>query len=174
MSRKLSIVVICLMLSCAGPSSTPESTEIENLDLGLTLSGLPPGFVIASNQGSSLELRPADQQKKGILWFEVGPEREGVNLVAAVQAHQQQMEGMPEGDYKGGQELQGDFGSAFYSRGQYLDQGERMEETAVFMIHPSGNRLLVIHYRYPAGDDSAARVEQVIDVISYLEMPSAS
>lgn len=105
----------------------------------------------------------------GILWFAVGPEQEGVNLVAAVQNHKEQMEGKPGADYKGGQELQGDFGTAFYSRGRYVDQGELTEETAVFMIHPSGNRLLTIHYRYPAGDDSSARVEQLISVIGYLE-----
>jgi len=169
MSRYLTFVAILLALSCAGPAAPPESTSITNIDLGLSLSGLPPGLVVASNQGSSLELRPADEWKKGILWFEVGPEREGVNLVAAVKNHQEQMEGLPEGDYKGGQELTGDFGSAFYSRGQYVQDGERLEETAVFMIHPSGNRLLVVHYRYPAGNDSAARVEQVIDVINYLE-----
>lgn len=173
MSRNLTFVVILLMLSCAGPASPPEPVVIENVDLELKLSGLPEGLVLASNQGTSFELRPADETTKGILWFEVGPERDGVNLVAAVQHHQEQMEGMPEADYQGGQELQGDFGSAFYSRGRYVDQGERLEDTAVFMIHPSGNRLLGIHYRYPAADDSAARVEQLIDVITYLEMAPA-
>ena len=43
------------------------------------------------------------------------------------------------------------------------------EETLILLIHPAGNRLLTIAYRYPAGDDSAARVEQLIDVLSYLE-----
>lgn len=174
MPRGLTFAVILLTLSCAAPVPPPESTVIENIDLGLTLSGLPPGLVLASNQGSSLELRPADESQGGILWFKVGPEQEGVNLVAAVQAHKDQIEGRTDGDYKGGQELTGDFGSAFYSRGRYVEGGERTEETAVFMIHPSGNRLLVIHYRYPADDDSAARVEQLIDVISYIEWAHGS
>ena len=170
MYRRLAVVASAVLaLSCAGPASPPEPTVISNIDLGITLSGLPDGLVVASNQGSSLELRPADPLVGGILWFAVGPEQEGVNLVAAVQAHQARMEGMVDGDYKGGQELQGDFGTAFYSRGQYTEGEELMEETVVFMIHPAGNRLLGIHYRYPAGDDSAARVEQLIDVISYLE-----
>jgi hypothetical protein len=169
MPRGLTFAVIILALSCAAPVPTPESTAIENVDLGLTLSGLPPGLVLASNQGSSFELRPADQSQGGILWFKVGPEQEGVNLVAAVQAHKDQIEGRNDGDYNGGQELTGEFGTAFYSRGRYVEDGEQTEEAAVFMIHPSGNRLLVIHYRYPAGDDSAARVEQLIDVINYVE-----
>ena len=169
MPRVLTFAVVLLTLSCAAPAPSPESAAIQNVDLGLTLSGLPPGLVLASNQGSSFELRPADEAKGGILWFAVGPEKEGINLVAAVQEHQEQIEGRTDGDYQGAQELQGDFGSAFYSRGRYLDRGELTEEAAVFMIHPAGNRLLVIHYRYPAGDDSAARVEQLIDVITYIE-----
>ncbi len=164
------VAVAFLALSCGGPESPPpEPTDIQNIDLGITLSGLPDGLIVASNQGTSLELRPSDPLVGGILWFAVGPEREGVNLVAAVQSHQAQMEGMVDAVYKGGQELQGDFGTAFYSRGRYTDGGEPVEETVIFMIHPAGNRLLGIHYRYPAGDDSAARVEQLIDVVSYLE-----
>ncbi|MDX2438491.1 MAG: hypothetical protein QNL88_15775 [Acidobacteriota bacterium] len=169
MSRFCSLVVIALAVSCAAPIAPPESVVIQNIDLGLALSGLPDGLKLASNQGTSLELRPTDDMIGGILWFAVGPEQEGVNLVAAVQTHQERMEGMPEADYKGGQELQGDFGTAFYSRAQYVDQDERVEETIVFMIHPAGNRLLGVHYRYPAGDDSAARVEQLIDVVSRVE-----
>jgi hypothetical protein len=80
------------------------------------------------------------------------------------------MEGKNGAEYMGGQELQGEFGTAFYSRGRYIDEGSLVEETAVFMIHPTGNRLLGIHYRYPAGEDSAARVEELIDVINYVGM----
>jgi len=169
MNRCFVVAVALLALSCGGPAPPPEPYLIQNLDLGITLSGLPDGLVLASNQGTSLELRPSDPLVGGILWFEVGPEQEGVNLVAAVQAHQARVEGKVDAAYQGGQELQGDFGTAFYSRGRYTEGDEPVEETVIFMIHPAGNRLLGIHYRYPAGDDSAARVEQLIDVVSYLE-----
>jgi hypothetical protein len=168
MARISAAVVILLALSCAAPSTPPATETIQNVDLGLELKGLPHGLAVASNQGTSLELRPTDPAREGVLWFAVGPEQEGVNLVSAVQDHQAQMEGKNGADYKGGQELQGDFGSAFYSRGRYIENDTLMEETAVFMIHPAGNRLLGIHYRYPAGEDSSARVEQLIDVISYV------
>ncbi len=168
MARVTAAVVILLALSCAAPQSPPAPTVIQNIDLGIELTGMPRGLTLSSNQGSSLELRPTDPAKSGVLWFSVGPEQNGVNLVTAVQTHQSQMEGKKGADYKGGQELQGDFGTAFYSRGQYIDEGSLMEETAVFMIHPAGHRLLGIHYRYPAGDDSAARVEELIDVINHL------
>jgi len=171
MYRRLvfAVAVTALALSCGGPTPPPEPTVIQNIDLGITLNGLPDGLVVSSNQGTSFELRPADPLVGGVLWFAVGPEQEGVNLVAAVQSHQAQLEGMVDAVYKGAQELQGDFGTAFYSRGQYAEGDELVEETVIFMIHPAGNRLLGIHYRYPVGDDSAARVEQLIDVISYLD-----
>ena len=44
-----------------------------------------------------------------------------------------------------------------------------VEETVLFLIHPAANRQLEIHYRYPAADDSAARVEQLIEVLAELE-----
>lgn len=168
--RRLVLVtaVVLLTLSCAQPSPPPEPETISNVDLGIALSGPLPGLTLVSNQGSSLEFRPTDGSQGGILWFAVGPEREGVNLVAAVQDHREQMEGRPGAEYMGGQELQGEFGTAFYSRGRFVSDGEPLEETAVFLIHPDGRRFLAIHYRYPAGDDSAARVEQLINVIGYL------
>jgi len=130
---------------------------------------MPDGLVVTDNQGTSLELRPADEYVGGILWFAVGPEQQGVNLVAAVKEHQERIEGLPEGEYKGAQELQGPLGTAFYSRGRYVEDGAVVEETVILTIHPSNNRLLTISYRYPAGEDSARRVEQLIDVLSYLE-----
>ena len=49
------------------------------------------------------------------------------------------------------------------------DQEAAVEETVLFLIHPRDYRLLEIQYRYPAADDSAARVEQLIEVLSELE-----
>jgi hypothetical protein len=165
--------VLCLALlalTCSGPAP-PADTEIENSNLGIKLASAPEGLALSVNQGETLELRPADEGTAGRLWFTVRPEQEGVgvNLVAAVQGHQAQIEGMPGGSYKGAQELQGDFGVAFYSRGRFSEAGSEVEETVLFLIHPTGNRLLEIHYRYPAGSDSAARVEQLISVLAELE-----
>ena len=39
----------------------------------------------------------------------------------------------------------------------------------LFLIHPSAYQLLEVRYRYPAADDSAARVEQLIEVLAELE-----
>ena len=168
--RKFVPVLIAMsVVACAGPQETPPDPGVDNLDLDIRMAGVPDGLVVSENQGTSLQMRPADENIGGVLWFAVGPEQVGVNLVEAVKAHQERIEGLPEGDYKGAQELQGPLGTAFYSRGRFVEDGAVVEETVILTLHPSGNRLLTISYRYPAGEDSAQRVEQLIDVLSYLE-----
>ena len=162
--------LLCLTLSaCSKPEPPAVNPGVENLDLAIRLTTIPDGLIVTDNQGSSLELRPADETAGGVIQFAVGPETVGVNLVAEVKEHQTQIEGLPDGDYRGAQELMGDFGTAFYSRGRFSDQEVLQEETRILLIHPAGNKLLTIAYRYPAGEDSAARVEQLIDLLSYLE-----
>ncbi len=162
--------VVCLVLAaCSQPEPPVVNPGVENTDLAIRLTMVPDGLVVAKNQGASLELRPADEMLGGVIRFTVGPETTGVNLVAEVTDHQAQIEGLPDGEYRGAQELQGDFGTAFYSRGKFSEDGVLQEETRILLIHPAGNRLLTIAYQYPAGDDSASRVEQLIDVLSYVE-----
>jgi len=165
------LVLVVSTLSCAEPPPPPPppDTSVENTELGIGLASVPEGLRTTLNEGSSLELRPTAEGADGLVWFAVGPEKVGVNLVAATQSHQAQIENLPDGEYKGGQELQGDFGVAFYSRGRFTEAEATVEETVLFLIHPTANRQLEIHYRYPAADDSAARVEQLISVLAELE-----
>ena len=165
------LVMTTIALSCAAPEPPPppEPTRIENAELGVILGGLPDSLAVAVNEGATLELAPADELTEGSLTFEVGPQQIGVNLVAAVQEHQAGIEAMPEGQYQGAQELSADFGVAFYSRGRFVADGAATEETIVVLIHPTGDRMLTLRYRYPAANDSAARVEELIEVLSYLE-----
>jgi len=168
--RKCVPVLIALSVAaCAGPQATPPDPGVENLDLGIRMAAIPDGLVVTDNQGTSLQLRPADENVGGVLWFAVSPEQIGINLVEAVKAHQERIEGLPEGDYKGAQELQGPLGTAFYSRGRFVEDGAMVEETVIVTLHPSANRLLTISYRYPAGEDSPRRVEQLIEVLSNVE-----
>jgi hypothetical protein len=158
-------------LSCAEPPPPPPpaDTSVENVELGIQLASVPEGLETTVNEGSSLELRPTAEGVEGLVWFAVSPDLHAVNLVAAVQDHRAEIEGLPGGEYKGSQELQGDFGVAFYSRGRFSDAEATVEETVLFLIHPTASRQLEIHYRYPAADDSAARVEQLIEVLAELK-----
>jgi hypothetical protein len=169
----LSLALALALLSCARPPEPPPPPPpppgVENAELDLSLASVPESLTVAANQGRSLQLEPVDPTVGGAIWFEVGPEEVGVNLVAAVRDHQQYIEGLPDGNYMGAQELQADFGTAFYSRGRFTEDGAALEETVIFRIHPRASRLLSIDYRYPAGDDSAERVEQLIDLLGYVE-----
>jgi hypothetical protein len=167
----LSLALALALLSCAQPPEPPPPPPpgVENAELDIKLASVPQGLRVAANEGRSLELEPVDPAVGGAIWFEVGPEEIGVNLVTAVQDHQQYIEGLPDGTYMGAQELQADFGTAFYSRGRYTEDGAAVEETVIFRIHPRASRLLSIDSRYPARDDSSQRVEQLIEVLSYLE-----
>jgi hypothetical protein len=165
--------LVLTALSCTEappePPPPPPDTSVENVDLGIKLAAVPEGLETTVNEGTNLELRPTGEGVDGLVWFEVSPDLHAVNLVAAVADHQAEIERLPDGDYLGSQELQGDFGVAFYSRGRFTEDGATVEETVLFLIHPTANRRLEIHYRYPAADDSAARVEQLIAVLAELE-----
>ena len=165
------LLLVVSTLSCAEPPPPPPppDTSVENTELGIALASVPEGLRTTLNEGSSLELRPTAEGADGLVWFAVGPEKVGVNLVAATQSHQAQIENLPDGEYKGGEELQGDFGVAFYSRGIFSEGDVTVEETVIYLIHPTASRQLEIHYRYPAANDSAARVNQLIEVLAELE-----
>jgi hypothetical protein len=143
---------------------------VENAELGIVLAAVPAGLDTSINEGSTLELRPTEEGAEGKIWFFVGPEQHAVNLVAAVEDHQAYFQSLPDGESLGAQELTGNFGVAFYSRGRFSDNEALVEETVLFLLHPAdGFRMLEIHYRYPAGADSAARVEKLIEVLAELE-----
>jgi len=169
--RMIVFALAVTALSCAEPPPppSPPDTSVENTDLGIALASVPDGLKATVNAGRNLELRPTGEGVDGLVWFAVGPDLHAVNLVAAVSDHQAQIESLPDGEYKGGQELQGDFGVAFYSRGRFTEAEATVEETVLFLIHPTASRQLEIHYRYPAADDSAARVEQLIAVLAEVE-----
>ena len=164
----IAVILSLGALTCSQPAPPPD-TGVENTELAVKLAAMPEGLVLSNNQGAALELKPSGEDQAGLVWFVVGPDREGINLVAAVQGHQAHIESLTDGSYKGAQELQGDIGTAFYSRGRFTDAGSEFEETVLFLIHLRDSRLLEIHYRYPASTDSAARVEQLISVLAELE-----
>jgi len=147
----------------------PSLPTVTNQALGIRLTALPADFTVATNEGDILELAPSSSEVEGRVLFSVGPEKPNVNLVAAVKRHQRLVEEQPEAEYKGGQELVTPLGAAFYSRGRYLAGLDEVEETAIFLLHPTQARLLTITYRYPAGVDSSVRVQQLLDILAVLE-----
>ena len=176
MNRRLLTLLACPVLAgslaCGQPAEPPPDRGVVNPALGLRLAAVPDGFTVVRNQDDQLVLEPTAEDTSGAVTVNVGPVEDGVNLIAAMDAHQERIEGLPEGDYRGGLELQTPLGTAFYSRGRYRsDDGGLVEETRVLAIHPVEERLLTMEYRYPAGEDSKARVESLLELFSQVEAP---
>lgn len=180
MFRRIGALILAMATSFACGAGGGDSSEakveqvVTNDVLKLRLTSIPSEFVVTLNEGDQLELAPASPAVEGRVWFTLGPEERGVNLVAAVKRHQRHIEELPGADYKGGQELGTELGTAFYSRGRFLAGTTETEETAVFIQHPTQSRLLTIAYRYPANVDSSVRVQQLLDLLAEVDgVPAA-
>jgi len=179
MTRPAVLVVLLLapvlaLSSCAPAppkeSAAPVARRVENAELGVAVADLPAIFEVASNEGGAIELKLA--QGDGRLEISAGEPSSSVNLPAAVARHKAEIEARPGGDYKGGQELVVPAlpGAAYYSRGRYQSAaGGTVEEAVVFLLHPAKDRELRVRYTYPAGDDSADRLQnQLFAVVGEL------
>ena len=159
--------------SCRQPVE-PEAEErpamvVENLELRLRLAGIPSGFMIVMNDGDQLILEHVEDATEGQIIFANMPPEAGQNLPAEVKAHQVFIENQDESNYLGGQELVSQLGTSFYSRGRYVREGSEIEETIIYALHPYKDRIMTITYRYPVGDDSSVRVQQLFEVLGVVE-----
>lgn len=176
-SAAFALLILAAIVPTISTCSTPPEPEalitggetISSAELRLRLVELPEGFVPADDAGNGLAVVPADPAIGGRIEVLVSDPDEGQNLVSAVKFHRAFIENQEDGDYQGGQELVTHLGSAFYSRGRFTLDGESIEETVVFSLHPDGDRMMRLRYRYPAGIDSSVRVQQLFDVLACVE-----
>ncbi|MEM8997663.1 MAG: hypothetical protein AAGF23_22965 [Acidobacteriota bacterium] len=183
MSRKAFIAVLTLVLVLSVGCQPPEpeapaeapKERVENVQLGVALADVPDFFQVASNDNGVIELAPKDPAVEGKLVVSATEaQTAGINLVAAMEEHKADLTAREAGVYKGQRELGGPLGTAFYSRGQWSEGGRTMEETVIFMVHPWGDRKLLISYDYPAGDDSSSRLmDQLFAVLGEVEPRAA-
>lgn len=164
------VLSLCLslafaVLACkkeAAPPPEPHA-RVECPELGLAFATLPYGFEVEVNQGKELVLTLDSEEKTGRMWVELGPQEAfGINLVEIVNSQKAIFEAYEEGEFFGNRELIAPQGPAYYSRGRFLGEGQRVEEVRAFILHPSENRLVTLHYRYPAGEDSKDRVNEML------------
>ncbi len=180
--HSFSLICLIALFMCCTVSCSPKEqvgdgenalAEIENPQIGIRLVGLAADFAIAENEGACLVLVCNDPTRPGQISFLATNEEAGVNLVAATTAHREEITAKKEGIYKGGRELIGPFGPAFYSRGEFKDGDETKEETRLFTLNPGAKGLLTLIYSYPAGNDSTLRVNELMEVFSSLEAATA-
>ena len=176
----LSLVVAATASGCKKEPPPPPTVRVENPQLGVAIAALSPAdFVLAANDGASIELLPAGEGASGTISVVAGePEVGGINLVAAVQHHKSEVLEGPDGDYKGQTEYMSPLGTTFASRGRFSSDLGLIEERVVYMVHPWGDRTLQVIYRYPAADDTQARLDAlmlgVVGELEALPAPEAS
>ena len=170
MSRNLTLAAtLCTALvvlgACAGKQGANQG-PIANEHLGIEITTLPAPFQLLENRGDALRLTVDGKPERGTVEFIVGPPHpSGVNLVTEINAKKPEIEAQPGGKFLGTVELQTPLGTAFTARGRYDGTGGRMEEIWVLALHPRGDRLLSVVYRYPADEDSGKRVNQMMQLV---------
>lgn len=173
MKRNFAILLwtsLLVLTACSQAKQAPEKKPLSNEALGISIPALPNGWTVVANTGTDLRLAPSAPEKKGELRVDLAPSELGSNLVAAIHAHQREIEARKGGKYLGARELSGPLGTAFYSRGRFRnDQDLETEETTVFTLHPRGKGILALAYDYPVGEDSSARVQNLLDLFAELE-----
>ncbi|MEM7352573.1 MAG: hypothetical protein AAF657_17365 [Acidobacteriota bacterium] len=181
--KRISIgwILVGIALAVAGcqkeePPAPPPSVRVENPQLGMAIAALAPDFEVTANDGQTIELKPTGEAATGTVTVLAGePETGGINLVAAVQQHKVEILEHPDGDYKGQAEYVSPLGTTFASRGRYTEGGATVEERVIYMVHPKGDRTLQVVYLYPAGDDTQARLDALMNgIVGELEeLPAA-
>jgi hypothetical protein len=167
------ILTGALALACGGTSPGSSGDQgVENSALGIALSTVPAPFKLESNEGESLVLVSPNS---GHLEFRVGPlKKSGINLVKEVKQRKASFEAMTGGTYLGNTELGTQIGTAFSARGSYDSATGKVEETWIYALHPTSDRLLTLTYSYPAAKDSQERVQQLLSILGEIVALSSS
>ena len=161
--------------ACGAPTeeAPAKPDPIVNSSMNVSFDALPAGFEVAENGDQVLRLESTDTEDPGAalrsMWLEVGERSDfGIPLVDIVNSQKEQYEALEDGTFSGNRELGTQVGKAYYSRGGYSFEGSPVEETRIFLVHPTENRLVTFHYRYPASDDSGARIQELFDWLGEL------
>jgi hypothetical protein len=164
MTAMTGCLALAFTFACgSSDSGDSQSGGIENSALAISISKIPEPFQLETNEGESLTFTSSGL---GHLEFQVGPiEETGINLVTEVKKRKAHFEALPDGTYLGNTELGTQLGTAFSARGRYESDGDKQEETWIYALHPTSDRLLTLTYRYPAEVDSQERVQQLLSIL---------
>jgi len=168
---------VCLLLlataGCQEPEPPPSPAApqpVKSPEAGLRLSDLPDGFrLVAVNAGEILLERKPELPPGTAVVTATSEQAAGVNLFAAVNEQKEEIESRPEGRFYGQTELGSHLGPAYLTRGRWTENGQEMEEMRLFSLHPQGNRMLVITYRYALSGDTKDRAEQAMEILGMVE-----
>jgi hypothetical protein len=164
------LLTASLAMACSEEPPAAPGGRVENGELGLALAELPAGCSVQRNEGRELVLACGSRRgTTGEVLFQVGAEPGGVDLPALARGQKEAFEAMPEGKFFGNRELVTPSGPAYTARGRYLEDGKALEEIRILALHPATQKLLVVRSRYPEGDETAKRMEQILAIVGEVE-----
>lgn len=171
----LLVLALASLSGCSGGRTQPAASRsaVAAPGLGIVLATVPAGLEVQSAAKDRIVLVPGDPKLGGAIEITTGSAEAGLNLQEAVKLHRREIEGKPGGRYLGATELSGPTGTAYWSRGRFEQDGHEMEETRIVTLDPSQQRILRLSYVYPAHDDSAKRVNTLLEVLGEIEAPAA-
>lgn len=172
------LALVCTLLAC-GNESTDENQIAEPTPtvvvtapiLGIQVSGLSDEWNSPSTHEDGRLAIANRAPRVGEVSVFVVEQDFGLNLYEVIKDHGRTISSRPDGTYQGAQELVGvALGTAFYSRGSFTDDaGQSIEETTIFTLTHGARNVLAVQYRYPAGDDSAERVQSLLELLEVIE-----
>lgn len=163
-------------VACQGGDGTGSSEpaeqaaqRVESPALGIALAEVPDGVEVVSTDDNAIRFAPADGVAGDVVLDVRAPESGGVNLVAAVQAHQRDIQSRADGEYHGSQELRTQLGPAFTSRGSYVSADGAVQELHVYALHPGGDAMLRLLTELRSDEDPAARAQTMLELLAQVE-----
>lgn len=154
-----------------GPkAAAPKPAQrVANAALGIAIADLPAGFRVVENNDDGLIL-DRGSEVDATLTITAGPlQPQGVNLIQAVNEQKPEFERMSGGKFLGYKELRTPIGTAYTVRGQRAGESGPLEIGRVLTVDPSASRLLILSYVYREGEDTKARMEELLDVLAQVE-----
>lgn len=166
---------LVLILGACGEGEAPRVAEVERAGFtatsaGVRLSTLPGAFEVVVNDDERLELTVPALQGPSTIFITLGAlEAGGLNIVERVKEELARFDARPEGQSFGQTKLVAPMGLTYMVRGRYRQDDVTFEELRALLVHPWGNRLLRLVYRYPAADDSSERGRQLMELLGEME-----
>lgn len=177
-SGSVAVTVLAVVLTACSkpaPPPAPAPQRVANAALGIVIAELPEGFAVAENAGEKLVLKRTAADDPARVYVEVGPAQPGgVNLVQWVEAQPADFTAKPGGAFLGTKKLATPIGTAYTARGTYHGTAGDEGEIRILAVHPTEPRLLIVREVYPAGDDTTARAQQILDVFAEIEPLAAT
>lgn len=166
-----SVVVMAAMVAAAGCSPDRTGPEREHQvavpEAGVAIGRVPAGLRVVRREDGRVVLAP--DRGEGEITFRMSSPVDGVlDPLGPARAVQEEIERLPDGAFLGSQELRTPLGKAFTARGRYRTARGVTEEIRVLAVHPRGDRFLTVTSVHPAADDSAARVQILLEVFTEL------